>query len=224
MKKYERRWSAVANKYLKAFREVVSDIKAYHPLQESYEQVLRGEKTWNEYGMEFWKAVKEGDEDGQLLGIAHVHDAIARKSPAAKERGFWKVASRAVDILETDPISTEIRKSIHKNAVDLARHEKIVLRYPEFWQTLLSTAVLEDMDSEGLQRIEESIRLIDHVLGEEKVRKHALEYSRTIMELAEELLKRKGVPRSRRRALAGTSAMAAIRVKTLARLMARGQK
>ncbi len=203
---------------------MASDIKAYHPLQKSYEAVLRGEKTWDEYGRELWDTVKKNDENGQILGIVHVLSTIERKSPSARERSFWRVARTAVDILETDEISRELKKSIHAGAVEYGKTYREVLQHPEFWQTLLSTAVIEDMDPEELKRVEEGIRLAKHVQSVDAVQKHVLEYSRTVRDLAERMLRRKHLPKSRRGALASVSTIATIRAKTMERLMARRHK
>ena len=201
--------------YLKALREVSID----HPLQETYEDVVRGKKTWNDYHGHLRNLIREEGQDAIEMAVYHVWKTLKDGKIAGREREFWKLADKVTAYADRDwEFGRAMLTEIHKHAVKYGKIYDEVLEYPEYWGTLIGTAFVEHLDHEtireGLQRVDDAIAKLHPKKVD--VLKHPMEYARTVMELAEILLRRPNLTKSQKRLLAEISAAAAIRMKTIA--------
>ena len=201
--------------YLEALREVSIE----HPLQETYEDVVRGKKTWKEYHEHLRELSKEEGQDAIEMAVYHVWNTLKDGKIAGREKEFWKLADKVTAYADRNwEFGRAMLTEIHKHAIEYGKIYDEVLEHPEYWGTLIGTAFVEHLDpetiKEGLQRVDNAITKFHPKKIEMLI--HPGEYARTIMELAEELLKQQNLTRSQKRWLAEISAAAAIRVKTIA--------
>ncbi len=201
--------------YIRALQEVSTE----HPLRETYEDVVRGKKTWKDYHEHLRRLIREEGQDAIDVALYHVWKTLKDRKISGRERAFWKLADRVTAYADRDwELGRAMLTEIHKHAVEYGKTYDEVLEHPEYWRTLIGTAFVEHMDyrtiKEGLQRVDDAIAKL-HPAKIDALR-YPMEYARTVMELAEMLLKRPGLTASQKRLLAEISAAAAIRMKTIA--------
>lgn len=215
---------------LKRYKKAIEEVSIEHPLQETYEAVLRGEKSWKEYEKEVHEHIfGKNDWDARDVALYHILKTLDQKRLAGKDRDFWAMANKVTSYYDLgDAFTKWLLTEIHKKAAVYGKHHTDVLEHPEYWQTLTGTVFLEHMHpkefEETLQRIDDAVTHIYPNPEKRALLKHPLNLARTLAVLAEEILKKeKGLTKSQRNALAELSARATIRVMTIAKLMARGK-
>ena len=128
-------------------------------MQDSYEAVLRGERSWKEYHEDFIKHMKEEGEDVTYFALEHALSALRKDHESIKHKEFWDVLEKITTYLPPDDtmIGPEYLAKIHKEMLHVARTQKDLLKYPEFWRTVMGTAVVDILPADAVEKTAKSI-------------------------------------------------------------------
>lgn len=218
----------INRRVFREYRKALEELRIEHPLQDTYEAVLRGEKSWKDYDREVHEHIfKKGDWDALDVALYHIWRTTRKGMIAGNERAFWQMANKITSYYNPNDKHVKwLLTEIHKSAAKYGKKHPGILEHPEYWQTLTGTTFLEYMRPEDLEetlaRIDDAITVFHPNPKKRALLKYPLGLARTIMVLSEELRKReKNLTTSKRKAIAQLSTSAAIRVKTISKLLAR---
>ncbi len=153
------------NPEFEGIRKEIWSMMVEHPLQGSYEAVLRGEKSWKEYHEDLLKYLKSGEEEPAYFALEHVLDALRKRHKSTYQDEFWEVAERITTYYppQDTSIAPEYLARIHQAAIQLARNSKAITKKPIFWRTLLGTAVVDMLPPKV---VEDTAKAIRHTIRE----------------------------------------------------------
>jgi|GEM_PF-6144678 len=80
------------NPEFERIRKEIWTMMMEHPLQDSYEAVLRGEKSWKEYHGDLLEHLRNGDEEAAYFALEHILDALRKRHKTTEQDEFWEVA------------------------------------------------------------------------------------------------------------------------------------
>lgn len=185
------------NPEFEQIRKEIWTMMVEHPLQDSYEAVLRGEKDWKEYHEDLLEQLKKGEGEVAYFAMEHILSALRKNHKSTATKEFWKMLDRVTTYYPVDDtmIGPEYLARIHKEAIRVANHREEIRKMPEFWKALAGTAVVDILPpktvADTARLLRETARTSD-ALKNEALRK-------ALMELAEELRERLGFVRGHKK-------------------------
>ncbi len=175
------------NPEFERMRKEIWTMMVEHPLQDSYEAVIRGEKSWKGYHEDLLQYLKKEEGEPAYFAMEHVLEALRKNHDSVGTKEFWETVDRITTYYPVGDtmVGPEYLARIHKEATRLAKQRRDLRKMPEFWRALAGTSVVDILPPETVadtaRLLRETARTSD-VMKNEALRRALLDFAEELKE------------------------------------------